>query len=125
MFLLEQQARKRGWTNHDKYACTQCRTRADPQQVLASPMIMYLYLYPGFSVTECIMHSDMMHSDLPMFVLLQAAKQKQQEEEAARKKKAEEEAARKKKAEEDVSLLLNKYHVRVSRKSSRVVILCM
>ena len=102
MFLLEQQAReRRGWSKYDKYACAQCRTRADPQQVLASLMIMYLYLYPGFSVTQCIMHSDMMHSDLPMFVLLQAAKQKQQEEEAAREKKAEEEAARIRKQQEE------------------------
>jgi cytochrome c biogenesis protein ResB len=88
MFLWEQQARKQGWPNYDEYACAQCRARADPQQVAASTMFMYLYLYLGFSVTQCIMHSD-----LPMFVLLQADKQKQQEEEAARKKKAEEEAA--------------------------------
>jgi hypothetical protein len=116
MFLLEQQARKEGWPNYDEHACAQCRARANPQQVVASTMIMYLYLYPGFSVTECIMHSDMMHSDLPMFILLQAAKQKQEEEEAARKKKAEEEAARirkqqqeeaarKKKAEEEAAMI--------------------
>ena len=96
MFLLEQQARKRGWPHYNTDACAQCRARADPQQVAASTMFMYLYLYLGFSVTQCIMHSD-----LPMFVLLQAAKQKQQEEEAARKKKAEEEAARTRKQQQE------------------------
>jgi hypothetical protein len=50
MFLLEQQARKGGWpgSEYDKYACAQCRARADPQQVAASTMFMYLYLYLGF-----------------------------------------------------------------------------
>jgi hypothetical protein len=50
MFLLEQQARKAGWqlTRYDEYACAQCRARADLQQVAASTMFMYLYLYLGF-----------------------------------------------------------------------------
>ncbi len=114
---MEQQARKIGWKDYNKYACVQCRARADPQQVLASPMIMYLYLYPGFSVTQCIMHSDMMHSDLPIFLLLQAAKQKQQEE-AARKKKAEEEAARIRKQQEEEAATIRKQQEAAQRKKA-------